>query len=347
MKYPVLGNLREYFERIVRIVRLLGSCVQGRSTMPLVPISTTLALVVVILVTMRSVRCQPSTVHYPPPNTRRIETFFFGVLNLDELLLNPAHPALDFFDQICEQPFDSNGHVSGAYNPGTGEFKTWADYLATEGQHSNPNVFYAAHGMWNTFRGKCFWSPHNTSISDGPRTESPHWRNARLIRTSQRKVGFDYDDPGFVAQTSVPSWTARCSNHRSMASLFQGMPGIETIKTVWAGLRYPIPRTRYYGPEFVKIGPCHVYHFTVTRVVRTVRLVRVLFVTAWFYNNGVGAVEGEGWMDMGPQCQYVGSFSAWIDGSGLEMQAPDRTVTVASYLNLEPHHDKLPIHECL
>jgi hypothetical protein len=306
-----------------------------------VPIST-LALLVGILVATRSVHCiRGASTHYPSPNTRQIETFDFGVPNLD--LWVGIDRALKFFDQICNQPHNSDSEVSGAYNPLTNEFMTWTDYLATAGKYSSPEVFYAAHGPWHTFRGECFWAPYNTCVETGPWTQSWHYSNKKHGRSQSRWIKFDYDDPGFEARTSVPSWVEKCADRQNIATLLEKLNiGLETVITVWEALRHPEPQTVKFA-EKVQVRGCSEYYMTVSRVFRTVRANRVFFVAGWFYidNNGHGR-EGKGWMDFGMEFVHVQSLSAWIEGIGLQRQGPEPE----SYLKVVHHDVDLPPESC-
>jgi hypothetical protein len=302
-----------------------------------------LAVLVAILVATRSVHCPPRkmTTLYPDPNIREIETFDFGISNLD-LAVGPDK-ALEFFDQICNQPLDSDGYVSGAYNPSTNKFMTWTKYLATG--HYSPQVFYAAHGPWHTFRGHCFWNQYNTSVQNGPRTETRHYINKSIADTSTW-IEIHYDDPGFEARTSVPSWVEKCTDRQSMAKLFQDLVGLETIQTVWESLRHPEPQTRHYPGLYYNMPPCTARFLSVTRVVRTVRVTRVFSVTGWFYfvSDGHSSVgrEAKGWMGLGDEFNFVQSLSAWIDGIGLQRQKPEPE----SYLKVQQLVYDLPPEEC-
>ena len=77
-------------------------------------------------------------------------------------LLLTAEMAFELMDKLCGQVGDSmQGIVSGALNVDTGEFKTWAEYTATEGRNPNQD-FYFATGPWQTFHGECMLRPQST-----------------------------------------------------------------------------------------------------------------------------------------------------------------------------------------
>ena len=81
-----------------------------------------------------------------------------------------AERAFELMDKLCGQVGNGmQGIVSGALNVDTGEFKTWAEYTATEGR--NPNrEFYFATGPWQTFYGECMLRPQSTWWEHGPKS---------------------------------------------------------------------------------------------------------------------------------------------------------------------------------
>jgi hypothetical protein len=289
------------------------------------------AILVAIPVATRLVHCvrtlRPSTTWNPERNRRQMQTPDFHIQDLD-LLVGPEM-GLKFFDQICEQPLDSDGGVSGAYNPTTNEFMTWTAYLATVGRNYNPNVFHAAHRQWHTFRGECFWNQYQTYVEDGPTTKGPSFLNNQPTYQT-RPVYVQYYDPGFEARTSIPSWVEACKDRQYIITLFENLVGLERVITVWEALRNPEPQIRMFRRKQSLI-PFSSFHFTVTTVVRTVRVTRVFFVTGWFSTdqNNQGMV-GTGWMGWGAQFIHVQSPSAWIEGIGLQRQRPDP----ASYVHI-------------
>ena len=117
--------------------------------------------------------------------------------------------AFELMDKLCGQVGGAmRGRVAGALNVDTGEFKTWAEYSATEGQ--NPNqVFGFAIGPWQTFYGECMLKPQSTWWERSHESYG-EWgyklSNRRTNRASPINVRF----AGFTTKTSMPSWRAKC-----------------------------------------------------------------------------------------------------------------------------------------
>ena len=149
-------------------------------------------------------------------------------------------------DKLCGQVGDEmQGIVSGALNVDTGEFKTWAEYTATEGQ--NPNqAFYFATGPWQTFRGECMLRPQSTWWEHGHKSFGD-WAENKSNRRWYRRSHIDVRFAGFTTSTSMPSWREKCENPNvdAMATLFRTMPGIpDDLITVWDGLERKYEETR-------------------------------------------------------------------------------------------------------
>jgi hypothetical protein len=326
----------------IQVATLVATLVATRSVHGVRTRALLVAMLVAMLVATRSVDGvgpKPSTTFYPDRDTRHIETFDFGAWNID-LAVGPD-TALEFFDQICEQEPDSDGYVSGAYNPSINEFKTWINYLKIAAENHSPNDIYAAHGQWHTFRGKCIWNQYKTYVENGATTEGHHFLNRHLTRPDKHRVRMDYPDPGFEARTSIPSWVEKCKDRQLIAGLFESLRGLEQVITVWESLRHLEPQMMVVEEQH-SFRRCSEFFYTVTRVVRAVRMNRVLFISGWFYMDGNHGVAGKGWMGLGVEFEYVTSLGAWIDGLGLQRQRPDP----ASYLHIQRHDLDLPLEQC-
>ena len=108
-----------------------------------------------------------------------------------DIILDPVVPfdadmTFKLMDKLCGQVVDAmRGIVSGALNVDTGEFKTWAEYTATEGQ--NPNqAFYFATGPWQTFIGECMLKPQSTWW-ERSHTSFGSWGENRSNRRGRRQ----------------------------------------------------------------------------------------------------------------------------------------------------------------
>jgi hypothetical protein len=239
-----------------------------------------------------------------------------------------SETALELMDKLCGQVGNEmEGIVSGALNVGTGEFKTWAEYTATEGL--NPNeAFYFATGEWHTFRGECMLRPQSIWWEHSYKSYGS-WGSNLSNRRSNRRSPVKVRFAGFTTRTSMSSWVAKCENQNvdAMVKLFRKMPGIpKEIITVWDGLerKYEEVRT-VVGATYLSPGETgRVVGTTIVRVVHAVQVFRV-DEWYWYYDNQDRGFDTT-WERLGLSWKQVYTDLAFVEARGLCQQFPkDRT----------------------
>ena len=260
------------------------------------------------------------------------------------LILDPdvsfnTEMAFELMDKLCGQIENGmQGIVSGALNVDTGEFKTWAEYTASEGQ--NPNkAFYFATGPWQTFLGECMLRPQSTWWEHGPKSFG-YWGGNASGHRGNRLSPINVRFAGFTTKTSMPSWRAKCENQNvdAMASLFRTMPGIPgDLISVWDGLerRYEetIPMVRRILLDSGQRG--RVVATTTLRVVHAVQVFRV--EEWWWYSNDQDGGFATTWRRLGLAWKHVYSEFAFVEARGLSQQFPkDRTHVPGPRPNVDP-----------
>jgi hypothetical protein len=274
---------------------------------------------------------------------RQLEFFDNSLIeDLDKSELGPEK-ALALIDDLCSQPRDEDGQVSGAINIETWTFMTWAEYLKGPGEGQDLNTWYAAHGKWNTFRGHCFFHQYAAWYQDGMTSSSIRYKNYGLSRGS-RQIRIDVNIPGFSAETNLPSLMAQVQDQPTdLVPLFNNLVGLpERIKDWWVGL------STFVEPRTIRmqnnrgIPECHEGWDTAVTVERFVRIRQVFEVDRFYYNSDGkhGAVES--WLQRGFEWHFVTSSGGWIDGHGAAKQGPYET----SYCNLQTHINALPLEVC-
>jgi len=214
------------------------------------------------------------------------------------------------------------GIVSGALNVDTGEFKTWAEYTATEGQ--NPNqAFHFATGPWQTFFGECMLKPKSTWW-ERSYTSFGSWVENKADRRRAGRSRINVKFAGFTTKTSMPSWRARCEDRNvdAMATRFRTMPGLpSTLISIWDGLerRYKerIPMT-----GLVPLEPRQAGRVIGTTALQVVHAVQVFRVDRWFWHNDQDSGVATTWRGLGPAWKQVYSATAFVEARGLSQQFP-------------------------
>ena len=216
------------------------------------------------------------------------------------------------------------GFVSGALNVDTGEFKTWAEYTASEGQNPNEGHYFAT-GPWQTFRGECMLRPQLTWWEHGPKSFGDWATNISNRRVSKRST-VDVFFAGFTTKTSMPSWRAKCENPNvdAMATLFRTMPGIpHIIIGVWDGLERRRYEERMQVVRSLYLDQGQTGRIVGTTNLRVVRAVQVFRVDAWYwYSNNQDRGFATTWQGIGPGWKYVYADGAFVEGRGLSQMFP-------------------------
>jgi hypothetical protein len=235
-----------------------------------------------------------------------------------------SETALQVMDKLCGQVRDGmQGMVSGALNVDTGEFKTWAEYTATEGR--NPNLaFNLATGRWATFYGECMLRPQLTWWERGPKSFG-NWATNGSNRRGNRRSRIDIYFAGFKTSTSMPSWVRKCENPNvdEMVTLFRTMPGIPNdLITVWDGLdrKYEEIRRRKVA---VFLSPGEAGRGVATTALRVVHAVQVFRVEEWYwhYDDGDKGIATS-WQNLGLGWTHVYTDLAFVEARGLSQLFP-------------------------
>jgi hypothetical protein len=273
---------------------------------------------------------------YFPFNARDILDTPYGFLNNEAV-------ALDLMDRLCSQPFIQRsgdlGTVFGALNLDTGEFKTWAQYLESEGR--NDNVFSNfANGPWNTFWGICSLKAKSTSLELGP-VSCGEWEenvNPPRGRATKQflKSAINVVIPGFTAISRMPSWQARCNNPQFMADEFKRLLSAENrinqlvgdqIVTPWLALDKVQPETPYRLKD-IRVTSGKKGRAVATTALRVVHAVQTFEVGGWYWHysdHQYGHGSGDTWMDLGPDFgdwKTVFTRRGSVKGRGPTQQLP-------------------------
>jgi hypothetical protein len=239
-------------------------------------------------------------------------------------MLFDAETAFELMDKLCGQVVDGmQGIVSGALNVDTGEFKTWAEYTATEGQNPNQG-FYFATERWATFRGECMLRPHSTWWEHGPKSFGT-WVENTATRRDNRRSRINVRFEGFTTSTSMPSWATKCKNPNvdAMVTLFRTMPGIpDNLITVWDGLdrKYEDNRMTLVS---IRLSPGEEGRAIATTALRVVHAVQVFRVDEWYWHyNDLDRGFATSWQKLGLGWKYVYSDLAFVEARGLSQLFP-------------------------
>ena len=226
-------------------------------------------------------------------------------------------------NSVARLGMQCSGRVSGALNVDTGEFKTWDEYTATEGQNSNRD-FYFAIGPWQTFYGECMLKPQSTWWEHSHRSFGTWGKNVLKSAGASRVSHINVRFAGFTTSTSMHSWGAKCKNPNvdAMAALFRTMPGIPNdLISVWDGLqrRY---KERKKMMRKVMLDPGQRGRVVGTTVLRVVRAVQVFRVDGWYWFNDQEHGSATTWRKLGPAWGHVYTSRAFVEARGLSQQFP-------------------------
>jgi len=262
----------------------------------------------------------------------------FGLEAID-LGENPVdtQTAYQLMDRLCGQVGNEmQGIVFGALNVDTGEFKTWGEYITTEGRNPNQEFLFAT-GRWHTFHGECMLRPQSTWWEHGYKSFGK-WVANTSNRPQDKLSIINVQFAGFTTKTSMSSWFRKCQNRNvdPMVNLFRTMPGIPgELITIWDGLERKYEQNIPFG-VYVSVSQGESGRGVATTSLRVVHAVQVFQVGGWFWCNDQGHGFGTTWRNLGPGWEHVYSGLAWVEASGLSQMFPTDRENVIGPSHLDP-----------